>query len=192
MAATGFTSNTKDAVILKTVCDYAYFLKLKEYEKKYQKESISHVKELQNTSQPTDQYGAGAEGDIAMDLDQIGEGRVKQSAKPAKAETDSDQKLRKVVRQEVDAALHRFFSKPPTNFVEYVKNIKVKDVIQHIPYVNQLFGRGSVDEDFLPKGVQNSDDTEVHAETSNFANQQGPLFYQLDKSKPIVVKKKTF
>lgn len=197
-SATGFTSNTKDPVILKVVCDYAYFLKLQQYEKENQELRASHIKELQNTSQPTetDQYGAGAEGDFAMDLDQIGEGRVKQPAKPAKSDrpaaTDSDQKLRKVIRQEVDAALHRYFSKPPTNFVDYVKNIKVKDVMQHIPYVNQLFGRGSVDEDFLPNGVKNLDDTEVHAGTSNFANQQGPLYYQLDKSKPIVSRKKDF
>ena len=188
----GFTSNTKDAVILKVVVDYAYFQKLKEAEKDLEKIRESEKKKLQHVpSQSSNQYGAGDLDETTMESDQTGQGPSKHSKHKHQhqqqqprhsSESLTEEKLRRIFREEI----HRYFSKPSTNFIDQVKNIKVKDVLQHIPYVNQLIGRGYVDEDLSPNAIESTDNVSMHN------NNEGGYYSELGQSKPIILRQNDF
>lgn len=198
----GFTSDTNDAVMLKVVVDYAYFLKLKELEAEKELETEKELKTFSENSKSksnlnsspkstaTDQYGAGDLDTTTMENDQIGEGHSKSKHSNQKhqqhpkhsSESLNEEKLRRIFREEI----HRYFSKPPTNFIDHVKNIKVKDVLQHIPYVNQLIGRGYVDEDLAPNAIESHDNTSMHN------NNEGGYYSQLGQSKPIILHQNDF
>ena len=173
-----FTGNSKDPIIVKAVVDKAYLTKLLEAEKDLQKIRDSEKAEKEKKQdQLSEQFGAGVVD--TTEIDQIGEGPPKAASKQSKHSKQnepplSEEKLRKIFREEI----HRYFSKPPTNFVEHLKNIKVKDVLQHIPYVNQLIGRGAVDDDLTPNPIDTFDN--VHS------NNEGAYYSQLGNAKPII------
>lgn len=207
----GYTSNSKDAVILKVLVDYACFKKLKEAEKELEKCREAEIKKLQFVKSD-DQYGAGTEMVVdqsaadqkktdeksrengaessSEENNQIGKG----PSKPRRGQTFKQQhlkqqnhnltedKIRKIFREEI----HRYFSKPPSNLIEQVKNIKIKDVLQHIPYVNQLIGNGNVDPDITPNVIQSNDMTSMHN------NNEGGFYSQLGRSKPIILRENDF
>lgn len=206
----GFTSNSKDPIVLKILVDYAWFEKLKEAEKELEKIRESEIKKLQLVqSEPSDQYGAGNmvvdQTDQKTDIcvleknEQTGEGpskraKVKHRQKSKQQQPNqtkrlshsssniTEEKIRQIFREEIQ----RYFSKPPSSLIEQLKNIKVKDVLQHVPYVNQLIGKGNVDSDLIRNGIQSHDNTSMHN------NNEGGYYSQLGQSKPIILRENDF
>jgi hypothetical protein len=186
----GFTSNTKDPLILKVVVDKARWIKLTELEKQHEQQGEAKKKILEQVPKQSSsiQFGAGMSDTKDEDLfggeEQHGEGKHTQVQR---ANEGSEERFRRVIREE----LHRYFSKPPSNFVDYIKNIKVKDVLQHVPYINQLIGKGSVDSDLSQPPAPTSDNVAMHNSATNdigFISEQGrskPFFKQSDFLKLI-------
>lgn len=186
MAANSFSSNSGDSIIIKVVADYSYFKQLQEAEKQQNKKFAQRRQQLEQELYPAEQSGSS---------EQVGSGsnqkrsHRKVFAQKRKHVPDSNNSEEKRLRQVIREELKLYFDKPPPTFLDYVKSIKISDVLKAVPFLRQLVGGGSqeqvgqdqeqvgegtVDRDILPPPHDEHDDKNFHTkDTGAFVKELG-------------------
>jgi len=137
-----YSGQSKDPVVLKVLVDASYFALLQDAEKFKQQYNQKTIKKLAcHNSQVDPNHNTQENID---EITQTGSGAKKTSevnglprSAPRRTPVD-EETLRKVLPEIINTELRKYFDKPPKDFVEYLKEIKVSDVLRQVPFLHKI------------------------------------------------------
>jgi hypothetical protein len=198
-----YSGQSKDPVVLKVLIDAAYFASLQKAEKLMQQHTDKKIaadkkQHNQESSTENNQTGSGATKEnnqtgSAKENNQTGSGaKNTQERTHTRRPPVDEETLRRVLTEVINKELAAYFEKeqPPTNIVEYFKDLKLKDLsslARQLPFIKNIIGQGQIGHGAVDSDV-------LQPTTDNLPEPEGPpdrgaaIYSELGQPQPSVDK----